>query len=40
MQMNIFERDGRDLYFEAPIPFEIAILGGTINVPGLNQKLS
>ena len=36
---EIFEREGRDLYFEAPIPFEIAVLGGTINVPGWNQKL-
>ena len=30
---DIFERDGRDLYFEAPIPFDIAILGGSINIP-------
>jgi molecular chaperone DnaJ len=37
---NVFERDGRDLYFEAPIPFEIAILGGTINVPGLESKIA
>ena len=37
---NIFERDGRDLYFEAPIPFEVAILGGTINVPGLESKIA
>ena len=37
---NIFERDGRDLYFEVPIPFEIAILGGTINVPGLDSKIA
>ena len=37
---EIFERDGRDLYFEAPIPFEIALLGGTINVPGLESKIA
>ena len=37
---EIFERDGRDLYFEAPIPFEIAVLGGTINVPGLESKIA
>jgi len=37
---NIFERDGRDLYFEAPIPFEITVLGGTINVPGLESKIA
>ena len=36
---NIFERDGRDLYFEAPIPFEIAILGGSINIPGIESKI-
>jgi molecular chaperone DnaJ len=28
------------LYFEAPIPFEIAVLGGTINVPGLESKIA
>ena len=37
---EIFERDGRDLYFEAPIPFEIAVLGGTINVPDLESKIA
>ena len=37
---EIFEREGRDLYFEAPIPFEIAVLGGTINVPGLESKIA
>ena len=37
---DIFERDGRDLYFEAPIPFDIAILGGSINIPGLESKIS
>jgi len=36
----LFERDGRDLYFEAPIPFEVAVLGGTINVPGLESKIA
>ena len=37
---EIFERDRKDLYFEAPIPFEIAVLGGTINVPGLESKIA
>ena len=37
---EIFERDGRDLYFEAPIPFQVAVLGGTINVPGLESKIA
>jgi molecular chaperone DnaJ len=37
---NIFERDGRDLYFEAPIPFDIAILGGSINIPGIESKIA
>ena len=40
MPNEIFERDGRDLYFEAPIPFDIAVLGGTINVPGLESKIA
>ena len=31
----IFERDGRHLYIEAPIPFEISVLGGSINIPTL-----
>ena len=37
---EIFERDGRNLYFEVPIPFEIAVLGGTINVPSLESKIA
>ena len=37
---KIFKRDGRDLYFEAPIPFEVSVLGGTINVPGLESKIA
>ena len=39
-QNEIFEREGKDLYFEAPIPFDIAVLGGTINIPGLESKIA
>jgi len=33
---DIFERRGRDLYCEVPIPFTAAALGATIRVPTLN----
>jgi len=36
----IFEREGKDLYIEAPIPFEISILGGAIKVPTLEGSIS
>ena len=36
----IFERDGRHLYIEAPIPFEISVLGGSINIPTLEKSIS
>ena len=36
----IFEREGRDLYLEAPIPFEISIIGGAIKIPTLEGSLS
>ena len=36
----IFEREGKDLYLEAPIPFEISIIGGAIKIPTLEGSLS
>ena len=36
----IFEREGKDLYIESPIPFEISILGGAIKVPSLEGSIS
>jgi molecular chaperone DnaJ len=33
---EIFDRRGRDLYCEAPIPFTVAALGGSIAVPTLD----
>ena len=36
---EIFEREG-EIFTEAPIPFEIAVLGGTINVPRLESKIA
>ena len=36
----LFERDGRHLYIEAPVPFEVSILGGTIKIPTLEKSIS
>ena len=36
----IFERDGRHLYIEAPIPFETSVLGGSIKIPTLEKSIS
>jgi len=36
----IFERDGRHLYIEAPIPFEISVLGGSIKIPTIEKSIS
>ena len=36
----LFERDGRHLYIEAPIPFDISILGGSIKIPTLEKTIS
>ena len=36
----IFEREGKDLYLEAPLPFEISIIGGAIKIPTLEGSLS
>ena len=37
---KLFERDGDDLFHELAIPFTLAVLGGTIEVPTLNGKVS
>ena len=39
-QHKIFERDGDDLFHELYIPFTLAVLGGTVNVPTLEKKVS
>jgi molecular chaperone DnaJ len=39
-QHDIFERDEDDLFHEAAIPFTLACLGGTIEVPTLINKVS
>ena len=36
----IFERDGRHLYIEAPIPFDISVIGGSIKIPTLENNIS
>ena len=36
----LFERDGRHLYIEAPIPFDVSILGGSIKIPTLEKTIS
>ncbi len=36
---EIFQREGNDLYYEVPIDFVVATLGGAIEVPTLNSKL-
>ncbi|WP_367605984.1 molecular chaperone DnaJ [Legionella sp. W05-934-2] len=36
----IFEREGSDLHCEVPISFDVAALGGTIEVPTLTGKVS
>ena len=37
---SIFERDGRHLYIEAPIPFDISVIGGSIKIPTLEKNIS
>ncbi|MEM7611920.1 MAG: molecular chaperone DnaJ [Pseudomonadota bacterium] len=37
---QMFERDGPDLHCEVPLNFVTAALGGTVNVPTLNGKVS
>ena len=36
----LFDREGKDLYIEAPIPFETSIIGGSIKVPTLEGSIS
>ena len=36
----IFEREGKNLYIESPIPFDVSILGGAIKVPTLEGSIS
>ncbi|CRL62609.1 molecular chaperone DnaJ [Proteus vulgaris] len=38
-QHHIFERDGNNLYYEVPINFAIAALGGEIEVPTLDGRV-
>ena len=37
---KIFERHGNDIYFKVPVPFTIAALGSSIEVPTLKGKAS
>ena len=36
----LFEREGRHLYIEAPIPFDISVIGGSIQIPTLENSIS
>jgi len=40
IENSIFERDGRHLYIEAPIPFDISVIGGSIKIPTLEKNIS
>jgi len=40
VESPIFERDGRHLYIEAPIPFDISVTGGSIKIPTLENNIS
>jgi molecular chaperone DnaJ len=35
----LFERDGRDLHCEVPVPFVLAALGGEVHAPSLEGKI-
>lgn len=35
----LFSRDGKDLFIEMPIPFDIAITGGSITIPTLEKPI-
>lgn len=37
---DMFERDGRDLHCEVPLPFSVAALGGELKVPTLDGQTS
>lgn len=36
---EIFERDGSDIFVKTTIPFSLAVLGGTIEVPTINGEI-
>lgn len=36
---NIFERDGADIYVKVEIPYSMAVLGGEINVPTIDEEV-
>jgi DnaJ-class molecular chaperone len=36
---KIFERDGSDIFVKTAIPFSLAALGGTIEVPTINEEI-
>ena len=36
---NFFERDGDDIYMNVTIPYSMAIFGGTIEVPTVEEKV-
>ena len=36
----LFERDGRNLYIETPVPFDISVVGGSIKIPTLENTIS
>lgn len=36
---KIFERDGNDIYVSIAVPFSIAVLGGDIQVPGIDGNI-
>ena len=36
----LFEREGRHLYIEAPIPFDVSVIGGSIQIPTLENSIS
>lgn len=39
LEHEVFERKGNDLYYELPIPFHVATLGGALDVPSLEGKV-
>ena len=40
VESSLFERDGRNLYIETPIPFEVSVIGGSIKIPTLENSIS
>ncbi len=36
---NVFERDGEDVYVKVVIPFSLAVLGGMIEIPTIEDKI-